>query len=82
VYIELIRIIDEKKIFEAINWIADLLKRLEWRGDAAANQIKESGVAALAKLDGNNAKMILLDLQRSKDKTLANLAANTLRRIG
>jgi hypothetical protein len=82
VYMELVRIIDEKKIFEAINWIADLLRRLEWRGDAAANQIKETGVAALAKLNGNNAKMILLDLQKSKDKTLANLAANTLRRIG
>ena len=82
VYIELVRIIDEKKIFEAVNWIADLLKRLEWRGDATANQIKESGVAVLAKLNGNNAKMILLDLQKSKDKTLANLAANTLRRIG
>ena len=82
VYIELVRIIDEKKIFEAINWIADLLKRLEWRGDAAANQIKESGVAALAKLNGNSAKMILLDLQKSKDKTLANMAANTLRRLG
>lgn len=82
VYMELVKIIDEKKIFEAINWIADLLKRLEWRSDAAADEIKEFGVATLAKLNGDNAKMILLELQKSKDKKLANLAASTLRRIG
>ena len=82
VYMELVKMIDEKKIFEAINWIADLLKRLEWRNDTAAVQIKEFGVTTLAKLNGDNAKMILLELQKSKDKTLANLAANTLRRIG
>jgi len=82
VYMELLRIIDEKKIFEAITWIADLLKRLEWRKDSAAGEIKKFGVAALAKLDGDNAKMILLDLQKSKDRTLASLAANALRRIG
>jgi hypothetical protein len=82
VYAELLRIIDEKKIFEAITWIADLLKRLEWRNDNAANEIKESGITTLAKLNGDNAKMILLELQNSKDKTLASLAASTLRRIG
>jgi hypothetical protein len=82
VYVELLKIIDEKKIFEAINWITDLLKRLEWRSDAAADEIKEFGVATLAKLSGDNAKIILLDLQKSKDKKLANLAASTLRRIG
>ncbi len=82
VYLELIRIIDEKKIYEAADWIADLLKRFEWRTDPAAYKIKESGVATLAKLDGNNTKMMLLELQNSKDKTLANLAASTLRRIG
>jgi hypothetical protein len=82
VYVELLKIIDEKKVLEAINWIADILKRLEWRKDATADEIKKAGVAALAKLDGDNAKMILLDLQKSKDRTLANLAATTLRRIG
>lgn len=82
VYLELIRIIDEKKIFEAVAWIADLLKRLEWRKDTAADEIKRVGVTALAKLDGDNAKMILLDLQKSKDRTLASLAAEALRRIG
>ncbi|KPK62938.1 hypothetical protein AMJ83_09280 [candidate division WOR_3 bacterium SM23_42] len=82
VYVELLKIIDEKKVFEAMNWIGDLLKRLEWRDDAPAKEIKELGVSALTKLDGDNAKMILLDLQKSKDKTLANFAAAALRRIG
>jgi HEAT repeat protein len=82
VYIELLKTIDEKKVYEAMNWIADLLKRIAWRTDAASNRIKELGINALAKLDGDNAKMILLDLQQSKDKTLANLASTALRRIG
>ena len=82
VYLELLRIIDEKRVFEAVSWIADLLIRLEWRRDTTADEIKELGVNVLAKLDGDNAKVILLDLQKSKDKKLANLAATILRRIG
>jgi hypothetical protein len=82
VYVELLKTIDEKRVYEAMNWIADLLKRIAWRTDAEGSKIKELGVSALAKLDGDNAKMILLDLQQSKDKTLANLASTALRRIG
>jgi len=81
VYVELLKIIDEKRIFEAIHWTSDLLKRLEWRTDPAANEIKKLGVSALAKLASDNAKVILLDLQNSKDKTLSSLAASALRRI-
>jgi HEAT repeat protein len=82
VYIELLKTIDEKKVYEAMNWVADLMKRIAWRTDAVSIRIKELGVSALAKLDGDNAKMILLDLQQSKDKTLSNLASTALRRIG
>lgn len=82
VYVELLKTIDEKRVYEAMNWIADLLKRIAWRTDAEGSKIKELGISALAKLDGDNAKMILLDLQQSKDKTLANLASTALRRIG
>jgi HEAT repeat protein len=81
VYMELLKIIDEKRIFEAIHWISDLLKRLEWRNDPAASEIKKLGVSALAKLASDNAKVLLLDLQNSKDKTLSSLAASALRRI-
>ncbi len=81
VYVEMLKIIDEKRIFEAMHWIADLLKRLEWRVDGSATEIKELGVAALAKLNSNEAKMILLDLRDSQDKVLANLASNTLKRL-
>jgi hypothetical protein len=82
VYVELLKTIDEKRVYEAMNWIADLLKRIAWRTDTAGNKIKELGISALAKLDGDNAKMILLDLQQSKDKNLANLASTALKRIG
>lgn len=82
VYVELLKTIDEKRVYEAMNWVADLLKRIAWRTDAAGSKIKELGVSTLAKLDGDNAKVILLDLQQSKDKTLANLASMALRRIG
>jgi hypothetical protein len=82
VYKELLRIIDEKKIFESVNWIADLLGRLEWRKDDSANEIKKIAVSTLAKLDNDNAKLILRDIEQSKDKALANLATNALRRIG
>jgi hypothetical protein len=82
VYKELLKIIDEKKIFESVNWIAELLGRLEWRKDETADDIKKISVTTLAKLDSDSAKVILLDLQRSKDKTTASLAANALRRIG
>jgi len=81
VYLELLKIIDEKRVFEGLSWIADLLMRLEWRHDTAADEIKELGINVLAKLDGDNAKMILLDLQKSKDKILSNLATATLKRI-
>ena len=81
VYLELLKIIDEKRVFEGLSWISDLLTRLEWRHDNAADEIKELGINVLAKLNGDNAKMILLDLRKSKDKKLANLAAATLKRI-
>lgn len=81
VYVEMLKIIDDKRIFEAMHWIADLLKRLEWRVDGPATEIKELGVATLAKLNSNEAKMILVDLRDSEDKILANLASNTLKRL-
>jgi len=81
VYVELLKTIDDKKIFEAMHWIADLLKRLEWRSDQPATEIKELGVATLAKLNSNEAKMILVDLRDSQDKILASLASNTLKRL-
>ncbi|UCD20408.1 MAG: HEAT repeat domain-containing protein, partial [candidate division WOR-3 bacterium] len=81
VYVQLLKIIDEKKILEAIHWIADLLRRIEWRSDEQATEIKELGVAALARMGGNEAKIILMDLQNSQDKVLADLVSSALKRL-
>jgi hypothetical protein len=82
VYVELLKIIDEKRIFEAVHWIGDLLKRIEWRKDAPANEIKVLGINTLAKLGGDDAKMILLDLRDDEDKRLSDLVHSVLKRIG
>ena len=82
VYVELLKIIDEKGIFEAVQWIGNLLNRIEWRKDAPASEIKILGINALAKLGGDDAKMILLDLRDDEDKRLSNLVNRVLKRIG
>ncbi|UCF69986.1 MAG: HEAT repeat domain-containing protein [candidate division WOR-3 bacterium] len=81
VYVQLLKIIDEKKILEAIHWIADLLRRIEWRSDEQATEIKELSVAALARMGGNEAKVILMDLRNSQDKVLADLVSSALKRL-
>ncbi len=81
VYVQLLKIIDEKKILEAIHWIADLLRRIEWRSDEQATEIKGLGVAALARMGGDEAKVILMDLRNSQDKVLAELVSSALKRL-
>ncbi|MBE0432460.1 HEAT repeat domain-containing protein [candidate division WOR-3 bacterium] len=82
VYIELMKIIDDKRIAGAMHWIGDLLKRLEWRNDRIAEEIKALGVTTLARLGGDEAKAILSGLGQLKDKYVADLASNALRRMG
>ncbi len=81
VYVELLKIIDEKRVLEAMHWISDMLKRLEWRSDGPANELRELAVTTLARLNSDEARMILLDLRNSGDKKLAVLAANALKRF-
>ncbi|UCG31142.1 MAG: HEAT repeat domain-containing protein [candidate division WOR-3 bacterium] len=81
VYVELLKIVDEKRVFEAVHWIGNLLKRIEWRKDATANEIKVLGVNTLAKLGGDDAKMHLLDLSNAEDRKLSDLASSFLKRM-
>lgn len=82
VYIELLKIIDDKRIAGAMHWIGGLLKRLEWRHDRMSEEIRALGVATLARLGGDEAKAMLFELGQSKDKYVADLASSALRRIG
>ena len=82
VYLELLKTIDDKHISGAMHWIGDLLKRLEWRRDAAGEEIKVLGVDVLARLGGAEVKQVLAEFERSKDSRLAERAQNALRRMG
>jgi hypothetical protein len=81
VYVELLKIVDEKRIFEAVHWIGEMLKRIEWRKDPPAIDIKRLGINTLAKLGGDDAKMILLDLSNGEDRKIAEFASTILKRI-
>ncbi len=81
IYIEVLKIIDDKKIFDAAQWVADILISLESRNDTVARDIKELGITTLAKLQTPNVKRILEDIKLSKDRTLSNLATAALKRI-
>ncbi|UCG93325.1 MAG: HEAT repeat domain-containing protein [candidate division WOR-3 bacterium] len=81
VHEELLKIIGEKEIDEAADSIVGLLKSLEARGDSAAQDLKEHAVSALLKLSLVKTKSILENFSHSKDKVLANLATNALKRV-
>jgi len=81
IYIEVLKIIDDKKIFDAAQWVADILISLESRNDTVARDIKELGITTLAKLQTPDIKRILEDIKLSKDRILSNLATAALKRI-
>jgi len=82
VYVELLKIVDEKRIFEAVPWIGEMLNRIEWRNDAPAIEIKRLGINTLAKFGGDDAKIILLHLSSGEDRRISELASSMLKRIG
>jgi hypothetical protein len=81
VYIEVLKIIDDKTIFEATDWIKELLISLEARRDTVARDLKELGITTLVRLQPRGLKPILEELSRSKDKTLVSFAMKALERI-
>ena len=82
VHLELLKIINEKKIIEAASPIADLLRTLQVRDDSTAQNLKELGITTLVKLGDPNLETILEEYSLSKDKALANLATAALKHIG
>lgn len=82
VYVELLKIVDEKRIFEAVPWIGEMLSRIEWRKDAPAVEVKRLAINTLAKLGGDDAKVILLQLSNGEDRRISDSASSMLKRIG
>jgi HEAT repeat protein len=81
VYLEVLKIIDEKKLFEAVNWIAELIESLEMRNDSIAQDIKDLSITTLARLQVDNAHAALVACAQSKDKYVAKRAARVLERL-
>jgi len=80
VYIEVLGIIEDKTLFEAADWIKDLLIALQERKDSVARDIKELGLATLIKLKPQNLRSLLESLSASEDRILAKLAKRALDR--
>lgn len=81
VHLELLKIIEEKRVVEATDSIVQFLNTIQTRDDSAAQDLKELGITTLVKLNSPNLRAILKDFGLAKDRTLANLAAAALKRI-
>jgi hypothetical protein len=81
VHIELLKMIGEKKINEAVEHIPAFLLSLEGRDDAAAHGIVELAITTMVKLDHPKLRAKLENLSLSRDKFIAGLAGSALKRI-
>jgi HEAT repeat protein len=82
IHLELLKIVSEKKLPEAIAPITDMLEALETRNDQAAQSLRELGVSTVARIGGPMAKLCLEELSQTKEKMLANLASAALKHLG
>ncbi|HEX7319175.1 MAG TPA: HEAT repeat domain-containing protein [bacterium] len=82
IHLELLKIVSEKKLPEAITPITDMLQALEARNDTTAQSLRELGVSTIIRIGGPMAKLCLEELSQAKDKMLANLASAALKRLG
>jgi hypothetical protein len=81
VYIEVLKIIEDKTLFEAGPWIVDILFSLEQRNDSVARSLKELGIATLLKLKPQNIKAMLEKLIHAEDRYLKKLASKALEKM-
>lgn len=81
VYIEILKIIEDKTLFEAGPWIKDLLLSLQERNDSVARSLKELGIATLIKMRPQDLKATLEELARAEDRSLKRLALKALEKI-
>jgi HEAT repeat protein len=81
VYIEILKIIEDKTLFEASPWIKDILLSLQERNDSVARSLKELGIATLMKMRPQDLRATLEDLARAEDRFLKRLALKALEKI-
>jgi len=81
VHAELLKIIKEQNVPEAMESVVDYLHTLENRQDPAAKDLKEMAVAVLLRFDAQKTKSYFEEFMHSKDKTLAHLSQKALERI-
>lgn len=81
VHAELLKIIKDKNVPEAMEPIAEYLRSLEGRPDPSAKDLKEMAVAVLLRFDPEKTKSYFEEFKDSKDKTLSHLSQKALDRI-
>jgi hypothetical protein len=82
IHLELLKIVSERKLPEAITPITDMLQVLETRNDSIAQSLRELGVSTIVRIGGPMAKLCLEELTQTKDKLLGNLASAALKHLG
>ena len=80
-HLELLRMIGEKKINEAVDTLVEFLQIMEARKDIKANELKELAIAVLLKLNPENIKIVLENFVDSRNKQLAQFAKTALKKI-
>ncbi len=78
VYIEVLKIIEDKTLFEAAGWIKEILLSLQERNDSAARSLKELGIATLLKMRSHDLISTLNELAQAEDRYLKKLASKAL----
>lgn len=81
VYIEVLKIIEDKTLFEAGPWIKDILLSLQERNDSVARSLKELGIATLMKMRPQDLRAALEELAHVEDRYLKRLALKALEKI-
>ncbi|MGB3340894.1 MAG: hypothetical protein WBB37_05385 [bacterium] len=78
VYIEVLKIIEDKTLFEAAGWIKEILLSLQERNDSVARSLKELGIATLMKMRPQDLISTLEELAQADDRYLKKLASKAL----
>jgi len=81
VYIEVLKIIEDKTLFEAGPWIKDILLSLQERNDSVARSLRELGIATLMKMRPQDLRTTLEELAHAEDRYLKRLALKALEKI-
>lgn len=81
VYIEVLKIIEDKTLFEATGWIKEILLSLQDRSDSVARSLKELGIATLIKMQPQDLRSTLEELTHTDDRYLKKLASKALEKI-